>query len=369
MAFTRITGLAVGITGIATMRLKKKDTGDSANTHASNTARVTPGAGTGAGTPIAGTWIYNPGVVGGGYTHYADVTLPDGYFNGRNFTVEARDTSGDSYEVYTGLAPDLGGGDVTLYTSSGSPPSAPTLTVGAVTSSSIGISWVPVAGATSYKLFYSADNVTFTPYGGTITSTNITVTGLAAATRYFFYGKATNGDGDSAASGTVNEITTSTGGGTATAVPSFTSLSSGNIKRHQFKYVISTEAFAVVNMELGVGGSVLTASANASGVCVITPTAKIPVDVSSVRIRAQAVGKTLSAWSSAVTVVDGANTDPWFQVFETEAGGTYEAYEVTFTGDPDSSPPLTKGAKISSAPRSTVALARADGFTYLESLL
>lgn len=364
MAFSRITGLAVGITNIATMRVKKKDTGDSANTHASSTVRVTPGAGVGAGTPIAGTWIYDPSTVGGGYTHYTDVTLPDGYFNGRNFTVEARDTSGDSYEVYTGLAPDLGGADITLYTSSGSPPSAPTLTVGAVTSSSIGLSWASVAGADSYKLFYSADNVTFTPYGGTITSTNITVTGLAAATRYYFYLKATNGDGDSAASGTVNEITTSAGGGTETPVPTVVRDNAANqLYRHGAKYTINTLPFAVGKME--VGASIYSATADSSGVCVFLLPAKIPVDISTVRFRAE-VGSNPSAWTAAITVVDGPNSIKWVAVLPADAN--YEAWEVTFTGDPDSLPPVNKILKISPSPRATQALARLDAQNYLNSL-
>lgn len=367
MPFSRITGLAINSApgSIFSARLKKKDAGDSpTNAHGTGNARLTPGAGTGSGTPIAVTWIYDPSTVGGGYTHYADISLPDGYFNGRPWTVDARDTSSDSYETFTGIEFEPGGPDVTLFTSSGSVPSAPTLTKGAVTASSIGLSWASVSDADSYKLFYSADNSTFLPYGGTITSTNITVSGLTAATRYYFYLKATNGIGDSTASATVNEITTSTGGGTETPVPTVVRHNSAlQLYRHAYKFVVNTLPFAVVNME--VGAVIRAASANSAGVCTLTPTEKIPVDVSTVRFRATANNST-SAWTSAITVIDAPNSVKWAAILP--ADDDYEAWEGTFSGDPDSLPDFSKGQYLSPSPRAAIETARADAFTYLATV-
>lgn len=366
MAFSRITGLAINMApgSIFSARLKKKDT-DTANTHGSGNARLTPGAGTGSGTPLAATWVYDPGAVGGGYTHYADIALPDGYFNGRPWTVEARDTSSDSYETYTGISFEPDAPDVTLYASSGSVPAAPVLSVSSKTGSSIGLSWPSVAGASSYKAFISSNNEDFLPVGGTITGTGFVASGLSAGTRYWLYLKAANGTGDSAASNTVTEVTTSAGGGTETPVPVVVRDNSANeLYRHASKYTVNTLPFAVVKME--VGSEVRSASADASGVCTLILAAKISTDVATVRFRAE-VGNIASAWTSAITVVDGPNSIPWVAVLETD-DDTYEAWKATFTGDPDSLPAVNRVLKISPSPRTTQAAARLDAQNYLNSL-
>ncbi|MFF8830367.1 chitinase [Streptomyces sp. NPDC015131] len=108
------------------------------------------------------------------------------------------------------LGPDGGGG--------GDPdpvvPATPTgLAAGAVTASSVALSWSPVQGATGYHVHRDGTRVQ------TVTGTSATVTGLAANTSYGFQVSAVNAAGESARSATVTARTAPGGQNPNPAVP------------------------------------------------------------------------------------------------------------------------------------------------------
>ncbi|MFG2757502.1 chitinase [Streptomyces wuyuanensis] len=85
------------------------------------------------------------------------------------------------------------------------PPTPGGLTAGAVTSSSVALSWSGSSGATGYHVYRNGTRIQ------SVTGTSTTVTGLAASTSYQFQVSATNAAGESAKSAAVT-ATTSTGG-------------------------------------------------------------------------------------------------------------------------------------------------------------
>ncbi|WP_434098092.1 chitinase [Streptomyces sparsogenes] len=94
-------------------------------------------------------------------------------------------------------------------------PTAPTgLRTGAVTSSSVALSWTAVSGATGYNVY--RDGTKVQAVGGT----SATVTGLAASTSYQFQVTATNAAGESPRSAAVTGTTSAgSGGGGGGTVP------------------------------------------------------------------------------------------------------------------------------------------------------
>ncbi|MEV6805834.1 glycoside hydrolase family 18 protein [Streptomyces sp. NPDC051132] len=103
--------------------------------------------------------------------------------------------------------------DITLTGPGGSgttqPPAAPAgLKTTSVSSSSVGLSWSAVTGATSYAVYRDGAKVQ------TVTGTSATVSGLTASTAYSFQVSAVNDAGESAKSAVVTATTsTGTGGG------------------------------------------------------------------------------------------------------------------------------------------------------------
>ncbi|MGW2443097.1 chitinase [Streptomyces sp. NPDC001675] len=94
------------------------------------------------------------------------------------------------------------------------PPAAPTgLKTGAVTSSSVALSWSAVAGATGYAVYRDGVRVQ------TASGTSATVTGLAPSTAYGFQVTATNDAGESAKSATVTATTPAGTGGGSPGLP------------------------------------------------------------------------------------------------------------------------------------------------------
>ncbi|MGW3018826.1 chitinase [Streptomyces longwoodensis] len=109
--------------------------------------------------------------------------------------------------------------DITLVgpggSGTGQPPAAPTgLKTTSVTSSSVGLSWSAVTGATSYALYRDGTRVQ------SVTGTSATVSGLAASTAYGFQVSAVNAAGESAKSAAVTATTSAgTGGGGSSDLP------------------------------------------------------------------------------------------------------------------------------------------------------
>ncbi|MEV5175307.1 glycoside hydrolase family 18 protein [Streptomyces flaveolus] len=102
--------------------------------------------------------------------------------------------------------------DVTLVgpggSGTGQPPAAPTgLRTTTVTSSSVGLSWSAVTGATGYAVYRDGTKVQ------TATGTSATVSGLTASTAYSFQVTAVNDAGESAKSAVVTATTSPGGGG------------------------------------------------------------------------------------------------------------------------------------------------------------
>lgn len=90
----------------------------------------------------------------------------------------------------------------------GQPPAAPTgLKAGAVTSSSVALTWSPVAGATSYAVYRDGTKAQ------TVTGTSATISGLSPSTAYGFQVAAVNDAGESAKSATATATTTAGTGG------------------------------------------------------------------------------------------------------------------------------------------------------------
>jgi fibronectin type 3 domain-containing protein len=78
------------------------------------------------------------------------------------------------------------------------PPYAPTgVTVTALSSSSVRVSWNPVSTATSYEIYYEKGSSDVKHYVGEISSPPLTHTGLSTNTRYYYYIKAKNNAGTS----------------------------------------------------------------------------------------------------------------------------------------------------------------------------
>ncbi|MEV8330374.1 chitinase [Streptomyces niveus] len=101
------------------------------------------------------------------------------------------------------FGPDGGGGGDPDPQAPGTPAG---LGVGAVTSSSVALSWNAVSGATGYNIYRDGTKVQ------TATGTSATVSGLAAATSYQFQVSATNAVGESAKSAAVSGRTSPGGG-------------------------------------------------------------------------------------------------------------------------------------------------------------
>ncbi|WTK78544.1 glycoside hydrolase family 18 protein [Streptomyces sp. NBC_01511] len=101
------------------------------------------------------------------------------------------------------FGPDGGGGGDPDPQAPGTPAG---LAAGAVTASSVALSWNAVTGATGYNIYRDGTKVQ------TATGTSATVTGLAAATSYQFQVSATNAVGESAKSTAVSGRTSPGGG-------------------------------------------------------------------------------------------------------------------------------------------------------------
>ncbi|MFE2185794.1 chitinase [Streptomyces sp. NPDC059455] len=134
------------------------------------------------------------------------------------FTTGANTTSVTIYTHGWYGQPAYYADDISLSGPGGDPgdpvPGAPSgLKAGAVTSSSIDLSWSPVTGATGYNVYRDGSKVQ------SVGGTSATVTGLAPSTSYQFQVTATNAAGESPRSAAVTGTTSAGGGGGGGTVP------------------------------------------------------------------------------------------------------------------------------------------------------
>lgn len=140
------------------------------------------------------------------------------YLSGAQVTQSERDTVIGPATAY-GRVPPVSGTNgyppsvnlVGSPTGTGNTPSAPTLKLGAVTASSVTVSWVAVSGATSYAWTAGGKS-------GTTTGTTVTISGLTAGTTYTVTVDALNASG----AGPTSTITAATSKAATPAPPKTT---------------------------------------------------------------------------------------------------------------------------------------------------
>ncbi|MFI2186205.1 chitinase [Streptomyces sioyaensis] len=192
------------------------------NATCSQTVAVKPGATYRLSAYVQGSYVYL-GASGTGTTDVSTWTpsATDWQQLSTTFTTGPATTSVTVYthgwygqpayyaDDFSVLGPDGGGTDPGPQV-----PAAPGgLTAGAVTPSSVALSWTPVSGATGYTVYRDG-----TKYG-TVNGTSATASGLAAATSYRFQVSATNAAGESARSAPITATTAPSGSGGTPAVP------------------------------------------------------------------------------------------------------------------------------------------------------
>jgi len=176
-------------------------------------------SGTTTGTSATLLWTASPGAVAYRVQQATSANGPfvdatGGTANGTSTTVTGLNANTTYY--FRVLAVDPAGGQsvpsnsVTVATPATGPAAPTNVQVSAVTNNSATLTWTAVPNATSYRVMFSTSaNGTFSQANLTsATSTGATVTGLNAATPYFFQVIALDANGNlSAASATVNGIT------------------------------------------------------------------------------------------------------------------------------------------------------------------
>ncbi|MGG8405327.1 chitinase [Streptomyces sp. 12297] len=163
---------------------------------------------------VQGSYVYL-GASGTGTTDVSAWTQSPGAWRqlGTAFRTGAATTSVTVYTHGWYGQPAYAADDVSLVgpdpgTGQPQPPAAPTgLTTGSATASSVTLSWSPVAGAVSYRVFRDGTHVL------TAAGTSATVTGLTASTTYSFQVTAVNAAGESPRSVAVPGTTTGPGPG------------------------------------------------------------------------------------------------------------------------------------------------------------
>lgn len=173
------------------------------------------------GTPSANAWPGSAATPEGNGWYALNIpgaTTTSLIFN--NGTTQTADLTrtGDGWFVPTGTSAGRIIG--TWYNSnpdSASLPGAPSnLTAGATTSSSVSLSWTAPLGAVSYTLYRASSATGTYATVGTTTATTALVSGLAAATTYYFRVTASNAAGESSPSSSISATTNPVGTVTTT---------------------------------------------------------------------------------------------------------------------------------------------------------
>lgn len=189
---------------------------------------------------------------------FSSLTIPDGvatsslklaYYSperGDYVPVEGGFTVDTSTQKITGLVDHFTDFVIAYTPLSSSTPSAPTgLTATAASASQINLSWTAVSGATSYTVYRSSDNVTYSSISSPSTN-SYNNTGLSASTLYYYKVTATNGSGEGASSDAASATTQSassgggSGGGGSYTAPTSTTVATSTVATSTVGVVTST---------------------------------------------------------------------------------------------------------------------------------
>ncbi|MFE3166580.1 chitinase [Streptomyces sp. NPDC059224] len=188
------------------------------NAQCTQTVTVQPGAQYTLSGYVRGSYVYL-GASGTGTTDVSTWTqsAPDWQKLTTTFTTGAATTKVTLYTHGWYGTGAYNADDISLVGpggSTGQPPAAPTgLRTGTISSSSVGLSWTAVAGATGYAIYRDGTKVQ------TATGASATVTGLAPSTAYSFQVTAVNDAGESAKSAAVTATTTAGSSGGSGDLP------------------------------------------------------------------------------------------------------------------------------------------------------
>ena len=128
------------------------------------------------------------------YVHYGTTSSTTSYAGSTTSTsMNVTGLSSGTTYYFRVYAENCGGLNQTGYSNTASattntvctPPSAPSISAGSPTTSSITVSWGGVSGASSYSVYYGT-NSTPTGSAGSTTGTSMTVTGLSSSQTYYF---------------------------------------------------------------------------------------------------------------------------------------------------------------------------------------
>lgn len=186
------------------------------NAKCSQTVTVAPNSAYTLSAWVRGSYVYL-GASGTGTTDVSTWTqsAPDWQKLTTSFRTGPSTTSVTVYTNGWYGTPAYYADDLTLVGPGGTPaqpPAVPSgLKAGQVTSSSVGLSWSPVTGATGYTVYRGGSKAL------DVSGTSATVSGLSPATAYSFQVAATNAAGASALSPAVNATTSASGGGSGGA--------------------------------------------------------------------------------------------------------------------------------------------------------
>ncbi|MFF1961683.1 chitinase [Streptomyces sp. NPDC058220] len=182
------------------------------NAKCSQTVTVAPNSAYTLSAWVRGSYVYL-GASGTGTTDVSTWTqsAPDWQKLTTSFRTGPSTTSVTVYTNGWYGTPAYYADDLTLVGPGGTPaqpPAVPSgLKAGQVTSSSVGLSWSPVTGATGYTVYRGGSKAL------DVSGTSATVSGLSPATAYSFQVAATNAAGASALSPAVSATTSASGGG------------------------------------------------------------------------------------------------------------------------------------------------------------
>jgi uncharacterized repeat protein (TIGR02543 family) len=196
------------------------------------------------------------------------------------------------------------------------PPSAPTGLGAGANNGFVYLGWQPVAGASSYNVYYRPNSTT----AGTIdtqapasmiTNTSATVTGLAASTQYAFVVTAVNSVGMSAASAPATATTPGSLGQVAT--PTF-SLPSGSYSGDQYVYLYCSTPGAMIHYTTDGSAPNVNSPSSGSG-------GAIYVQGDGITTTVQAMG-ILSGWTNSLVASATYTIHSRFRVIYNGNGST-----------------------------------------------